>query len=286
MPQSECPPRLTLIEKLLQSRIKQLPRSPFCLIQYLLAFFSHLFITLKNRFSPLPKAPAALLAIDIQYDFFEEGHIQCNQTIYHYPQGALPIPNACHILPAIHQLFLAKRKQIPFIASQDWHPLHHGSFAVHLRVPPFTTTQLDHLEQIAWPVHCVQYARGAALVHGLPSPDRIIRKGQNPHMDSYSAFFENDRNHLTTLHSQLQQAQIHTLFLFGLAYDYCVAWSAEDAIRLGYHVVLIEDASRGIDAKKTHQTREKLLSLGAEVLTAAQAIDQYPQFFKKTPHCN
>jgi nicotinamidase/pyrazinamidase len=174
-----------------------------------------------------------LLAVDVQPDFM--------------PGGALPVPEGDQVVAVINRLLAG-----PFahaVATQDWHPAGHMSFASsHPGRAPFETIAVPYGVQTLWPDHCVQGTSGAALHGGLEQSriELIIRKGFHPAVDSYSAFRENDRLTSTCLDVWLRARGFVRLFLTGLASDYCVAWSAEDAVRAGFEVVVVEDACRGI----------------------------------------
>lgn len=136
------------------------------------------------------------------------------------------------------------------ILTQDWHPANHTSFAAnHAGKQPFESVRLSYGEQTLWPVHCVQGTRGAELHPklALPQAELILRKGFDAQIDSYSTFFENDRVTPTGLASYLRERGLKRVFLAGLAYDYCVAYSALDARRLSFPVVVVRDACRAID---------------------------------------
>lgn len=157
----------------------------------------------------------ALLLIDVQNDFL--------------PGGALAVPEGDQILPCVYRLL-----QLPFdrkIASQDWHPQGHVSF-------------ID-----LWPVHCVAGSRGAELASPLPLAhwDRIIQKGTHPEVDSYSAFFDNEKLYSTELAQYLHQEKIDTLYVAGLATEYCVKFTVLDALQLGFHVYVVQEACRGVN---------------------------------------
>ncbi len=176
---------------------------------------------------------AALLMIDVQIDF-------C-------PGGALAVADGDAVVPRIN----AMQDDFPLVvATQDWHPAGHSSFAAsHPDAEPFTTTEMPYGTQMLWPVHCVQGSAGAAF-HADLAMDRaalIVRKGWNPAIDSYSAFFENDRSTPTGLTGYLRDRGVTALTMAGLATDYCVAYSALDARRLGFEVTLALDACRAID---------------------------------------
>ncbi|MGX0877328.1 nicotinamidase/pyrazinamidase [Roseovarius sp. MBR-154] len=176
---------------------------------------------------------SALIVIDMQYDF-------C-------PGGALAVPEGDRIVPGINALMA----QFPaVILTQDWHPAGHSSFASsHDGKAPFDMVDMPYGPQVLWPDHCVQGSQGAAFHEGLDTDraDLIIRKGYNPAIDSYSAFFENDHTTATGLHGYLQTRGIDDLTMVGLATDFCVNFSAVDAARLGYRVTVQQDLVRGID---------------------------------------
>ena len=176
---------------------------------------------------------AALVVIDVQNDF-------C-------PGGALEVPDGDAVVPVINRI--APRFSA-CILSQDWHPPGHHSFASsHESKSPFETTALPYGEQVLWPDHCVQGTDGAAFHRDLVTEgaDLVIRKGFRRHIDSYSAFYENDRSTPTGLAGYLRSRGISRLCFVGLAADFCVAYSAIDGAREGFDVAVIEDACRGID---------------------------------------
>ncbi len=176
---------------------------------------------------------AALLIIDVQNDF-------C-------PGGLLAVNEGDAVVPIINRM----QDDFPLVvATQDWHPANHSSFAAnHAGAEPFSTMEMPYGTQVLWPVHCVQGSDGAAF-HPALALDRaalIIRKGMDPALDSYSAFFENDRETPTGLAGYLRDKGVMSLTLTGLATDFCVGWSALDARRLGFDVTLATDACRAID---------------------------------------
>lgn len=174
-----------------------------------------------------------LLAVDVQNDF-------C-------PGGALAVPHGDEVAPVVNRL---ARCFEHVVLTQDWHPRGHLSFAsAHPGSKPFDTIQAPYGPQTLWPDHCVQESRGAGFHPDLevPRAELILRKGFHPHIDSYSAFFENDRITPTGLGGYLIERGLRRLFLAGLAFDFCVLWTARDARRLGLEPVVLEDACRGID---------------------------------------
>ncbi|AWZ19139.1 Nicotinamidase [Roseovarius sp. TM1035] len=176
---------------------------------------------------------SALIVIDLQNDF-------C-------PGGALAVPEGDQIVPGINALM----PEFPaVILTQDWHPSGHSSFASsHPGKSAYEMTEMPYGPQVLWPDHCVQGSHGAAFHQDLNTAraDLILRKGYNPAIDSYSAFFENDRATPTGLHGYLQTRGITDLTMVGLATDFCVNYSALDAARLGYRVTVRRDLARGID---------------------------------------
>lgn len=178
-------------------------------------------------------AQDVLLVTDVQNDF-------C-------PGGALAVANGDAVIVAIHRV-APKFEHI--ILTQDWHPREHTSFATaHPGKQPFEQIELSYGIQTLWPIHCVQGSNGAAFhpVLNLPQAELILRKGFHPHIDSYSAFFENDRATPTGLAGYLRERNLTRVFLAGLAYDFCVGYSALDARRLGLSAVVLRDACRAID---------------------------------------
>lgn len=175
----------------------------------------------------------ALIVVDVQNGF-------C-------PNGNLAVPNGDAVVPIINQL--AKHFQ-NIVLTQDWHPADHISFAEnHVGKQPFDTIELDYGTQVLWPTHCVQGSKDAELHLDLniPSAQLIIRKGYHQHIDSYSAFLEADQQTSTGLAGYLQARGINTVYVVGLATDFCVAWTAMDAAKLGFDSYVIEDACRAID---------------------------------------
>lgn len=175
----------------------------------------------------------ALIVIDIQNDF-------C-------PGGALAVAGGDAIIPRVNGLLA----EFPVrVLTQDWHPADHASFAAnHPGAAPFSQTQMPYGPQVLWPTHCVQGTSGAAFHAALHADraDMILRKGFRRGIDSYSAFFENDRSTPTGLEGYLRTRCVRSLTLVGLATDFCVAYSALDAARLGFGVTVLMGACRAID---------------------------------------
>ena len=175
----------------------------------------------------------ALIVIDVQNDF-------C-------PGGALAVPEGDRIIPGVNAL-MAEADAV--ILTQDWHPAGHSSFASsHAGKAPYDMIEMPYGPQVLWPDHCIQGSEGADF-HALldqTSADLILRKGYTPEIDSYSAFFENDKTTPTGLYGYLRTREITQLTMVGLALDFCVNYSAIDAARLGFQVDVRRDLCRAID---------------------------------------
>lgn len=163
------------------------------------------------------------------------------------PGGNLAVANADEIIPKINQL---AQKFEHIVLTQDWHPDQHISFADnHPNKKPFETIELDYGRQVLWPKHCLQGTHDAEFHPHLniPTAQLIIRKGCHQNIDSYSAFMEADRKTPTGLNGYLREHQINTVYIVGIATDFCVAWTAIDAAELGFDTYVIEDACKAID---------------------------------------
>ena len=175
----------------------------------------------------------ALLLVDVQHDFL--------------PGGALAVPQGDEILPII--AFLQPMFDV-IVATQDWHPAHHGSFAAnHPGTQPGQLIDLEGLSQILWPVHCVQGTSGADFPTTLDQSrwKAVFQKGKNPLVDSYSGFFDNARRGDTGLAAFLKSKGIARVFVCGLALDYCVKFTALDAQSLGFETYVLTDATRAVN---------------------------------------
>lgn len=175
----------------------------------------------------------AIILVDIQNDFL--------------PDGALAVPGGEAIIPIVNKL------QPVFdivVMTQDWHPADHGSFAAnHPGLRPYDVVNLNGLQQVLWPVHCVQDSPGSefSMELDIRNVDRIFQKGTDPGIDSYSGFFDNGRRKATGMGDYLHQKGVKSVYVCGLATDYCVKFTALDALSLGFETFLIEDASRGVN---------------------------------------
>ena len=205
-----------------------------------------------------PGEADVLLVVDVQNDF-------CSG-------GALAVPAGDAVVPIINRL-APRFSQI--VMTQDWHPAGHQSFASsHPGRQPFEMVTVDYGPQVLWPDHCVQGSKGAAFhpdLH-LPGAQLIIRKGFRPAIDSYSAFFENDKTTPTGLGGYLRERGLGRIFLCGLATDFCVNYSAVDARREGFAAVLIEDACRAIDLDGSLDAARRGMAEAGVVFSTSDAI--------------
>ena len=198
------------------------------------------------------------LVIDVQNDF-------C-------PGGALAVPDGDAVVAVINRLAGSFGH---VVLTQDWHPAGHASFASsHAGRQPFETIEVAYGAQTLWPDHCVQGSTGAAFHRDLESTraELIIRKGYDPAIDSYSAFYENDRTTATGLTGYLRTRGFERVFMAGLATDFCVAFSAIDAAREGFDVVVIEDACRAIDLDGSLAAAKTQMAEAGVRLVASSAL--------------
>jgi nicotinamidase/pyrazinamidase len=198
-----------------------------------------------------------LIVVDVQNDF-------C-------PRGALAVPRGDEVVPVVNGLATRFRN---VVLTQDWHPRGHLSFASsHPGKKPFETIAATYGPQVLWPDHCVQGTPGAAFHAALDIPHAalIVRKGTDRAIDSYSALYENDRTTPTGLTGYLRERGFSRVFLAGLALDFCVRYSAEDARREGFAVFVVEDGCRGIDVEGSlAATRASFAALGIPCLAVAE----------------
>lgn len=206
---------------------------------------------------------SALLLIDLQNDF-------C-------PGGALAVPDGDAVITVANQAMACYRRSgFPVVATLDWHPRHHGSFAVNAGAEVGDTGLLDGLSQVWWPVHCVQDTPGAQLHPRLHQQwiDKKIRKGQQPEIDSYSAFFANGHRAQTELDDWLRALDITHLTLMGLATDYCVKYSVLDALSLGYRTDVLVEGCRGVNLAADDSSRAlaEMRRRGARLVTLDEVM--------------
>ncbi len=175
----------------------------------------------------------ALILVDLQNDF-------C-------PLGALPVAEGDQVIPIANRLL---EKFSLVVATQDWHPADHGSFAAnHPWRKPGQLIELDGLQQVLWPIHCVQGSFGAELVPALEQEKitRIFHKGTDPQIDSYSGFYDNGHRKSTGMGEWLKEQGVTAVVVMGLATDYCVKFTALDAVEMGFETTLLTDACRGVE---------------------------------------
>jgi nicotinamidase/pyrazinamidase len=212
----------------------------------------------KGMAIPSQKTIRALLVIDVQNDF-------C-------PGGSLAVENGDEVVAVINGLL----PRFPLVvATQDWHPPDHVSFASsHPGHKPLDVVQASGIEQVLWPDHCIRGTHGAELHPRLDTGrvGLVLRKGMRTALDSYSAFFENDRRTDTGLRHYLKGMKVREMVICGLATDYCVLASALDARRLGFGVSLVSDACRGVDFPKGSVAGavQTMMNAGVRVLTSAE----------------
>ncbi|MBM9605033.1 bifunctional nicotinamidase/pyrazinamidase [Desulfopila inferna] len=198
----------------------------------------------------------ALLIVDIQYDFL--------------PGGALEVPQGDVVIP------VANRLQDFFelvVATQDWHPPDHASFASnHPGKKAMEEIELDGIPQILWPDHCVQGSAGAAFSKELQmnKVEAIFRKGMEPAIDSYSGFFDNGHKKSTGMGDYLKGRNVDTVYVSGLAGDFCVNYTLNDALMLGFNAVLVEDGTKPIDPPAYEKAMHKLKEQGLESIRSSE----------------
>jgi nicotinamidase/pyrazinamidase len=200
----------------------------------------------------------ALIIVDLQNDFL--------------PDGALPVPRGDEVIPLANEL---QRNFELVLATQDWHPPDHGSFAAnHPGKKPGDRIMLDGIEQILWPVHCVQNTHGAEFAPSFDTSRvaRVFHKGIDPKIDSYSTFFDNAHRRETGLADYFKKRAINEIYLMGLALDYCVKYSTLDARHLGLNTRVILDGCRGIDLEPGDIGRalDEMKRVGAVLLKSSE----------------
>jgi len=198
----------------------------------------------------------ALIIVDLQNDFL--------------PGGTLAVPGGEEIVPIINRL---QQQFELIIATQDWHPQDHESFAAVQNKNPGENIMLHGISQTLWPTHCVQDTFGAELFKGLEKAGivKIVKKGTDKKVDSYSCFFDNGQKHSTGLDHFLKEQNITDVFITGLATDYCVKYSAIDACRLGFNTFVIQDAVRGVNLNPgdVNKAFEEMKNAGAKIIESS-----------------
>lgn len=210
----------------------------------------------------------ALLIVDIQNDFL--------------PGGALAVPGGDEIIPAVNELM---PEYDLVVATQDWHPADHGSFATnHDGRTVGETIDLHGIQQILWPDHAVEGSRGADFAPGLDVDriDHVIRKGTDRHVDSYSGFFDNGGKNPSGLTAYLRGEKITDIHVVGLATDYCVKFTVLDAIAEGFRTTLIQDAARGVDLQPgdVEQATEACRIAGARIAELAEILGETVDLYR------
>jgi nicotinamidase/pyrazinamidase len=200
----------------------------------------------------------ALILVDIQNDFV--------------PGGALAVREGDRVVPVANALM--ERFEL-VVATQDWHPADHGSFAAnHPGKRVGEVIELNGLPQVLWPVHCVQGTQGAEFVPGLAGDKitRVFRKGTDAGIDSYSGFFDNGHRRATGMGDWLKERGVRDIYVMGLATDYCVKFTALDGVGLGFNVWLVEDGCRGVELRPGDVARamEEMRAAGVKVIGSAE----------------
>ena len=194
----------------------------------------------------------ALIIIDVQNDFLAG--------------GSLAVNNGNQVIPVINNIL----GLFPLVvATQDWHPANHGSFASnHLMKKNFDKIELEGLEQILWPDHCIQGTPGASLSEhlNLTNVEAIFRKGTDKSIDSYSGFFDNGKRKSTGVAGYLNGRGVKEVYLVGLAGDYCVGYTAIDALSLGFATFVIEDATRSITPQGWKEMKKNIINNGGNII--------------------
>jgi len=201
----------------------------------------------------------ALIVVDVQNDF-------C-------PGGALAVPRGDEVISVVNQTIKAfRKKKYPVIATQDYHPKNHCSFTHNPKVTAFTVGLINGKSMVMWVPHCVQRTNGAKFHHALLRIPVVFRKGISPKVDSYSGFFDNDGVRSTGLDLYLKEHKVNEVYILGLATDYCVKFTAIDALRLGFKTSVIIDGCRGVDypTGSVEKSIAEMKGLGISVITSSE----------------
>ncbi|WNJ95230.1 bifunctional nicotinamidase/pyrazinamidase [Vibrio ruber] len=202
-----------------------------------------------------------LVIVDVQNDFS--------------PSGALPVPDGDSIVTVINRLMPCFDH---VVATQDWHPAGHGSFASVHHLSPGEMIELNGIQQILWPDHCVQSSWGAEFIPGLATHhiEHIVHKGSNPEVDSYSGFFDNGKRQATGLLDYLKTIDSDELYIVGLATDYCILFTALDAVELGFKTYVIQDACRAVnlDPDDEEKALAKMANAGCKIIHSRDVLNE------------
>ena len=200
---------------------------------------------------------SALLLIDIQKDFCMGGALEVKD-------GDDIVPVANTLIDYFHE------KNSLIVATKDWHPLNHKSFAINSCKNVGDFGELNGLPQVFWPIHCVQESEGSQFHNDLKKIENIIYKGEIPTVDSYSGFFDNGKKIKTKLDDFLKINHIKTLYIMGLATDYCVKYSVLDALSLGYEVFVVEDGIKGVNINPSDSEKaiNEMINSGAKFISS------------------
>ena len=216
-------------------------------------------MSLSSSSAPVPETLVrALIVVDLQNDFM--------------PGGALGVPDGDAVVEPANRLM----KRFEFVvATRDWHPPGHGSFASrHPGHKPGDTIDLHGVDQVLWPDHCIENTSGAMFQAGLDQSRlrKVFHKGTDPRVDSYSCFFDNARRRDTGLADYLRENDVREVYLLGLATDYCVKFSALDGVESGFAMRVIEDGCRGIDLTPGDVARslDQMRDAGVRIVTSAE----------------
>lgn len=194
----------------------------------------------------------ALVILDVQNDFL--------------PGGSLEVNNGDRVIPVINSLI---EKFDLVVATQDWHPSNHLSFASnHEGKEPFEVIQLKDMEQVLWPDHCVQGTKGAEISSeiNMNPVQAIFRKGMDPEIDTYSGFYDNGHKKSTGLSGFLKSLDVRQVFITGLAADVCVYFSLKDSIKEGFETYLVQDATQALDDRDFEKKKEELEKMGVKII--------------------
>lgn len=203
----------------------------------------------------------ALLIIDVQNDFCEGGN--------------LAVKNSLEIIPVINNLIKKFEKNNDFIiATKDWHPADHKSFASVSNTKIGEVGMLNGLPQVWWPDHCIENTEGSEFYKALLPVKNIVYKGNDPEVDSYSGFFDNNKVHKTKLDEILKENNIDTLYILGFATDYCVKFTVLDALSLGYKVYLVADGCKGVNINPddSEKAAEEMKNAGAVIIESCEIL--------------